>query len=180
MKVKEIVLSAAESLGLGEGVSAFFDGGDPCLQREAELLLAGFNRVERSLALEYLPLYAEDELLTVDDEVEYSALTYAPVRILGVENGAGESVPYKLYPRYLKAVSGKIKVTYTYTPNAKTVDDDSDFTLPSVLEHGTLAEYCLSEGRLAESAVWEQKYKQEIEGVFRGKKYKRLRSRRWV
>ena len=63
MKVKEIVLSAAESLGLGEGVSAFFDGGDPCLQREAELLLACFNRVERSLALEYLPLYAEDELL---------------------------------------------------------------------------------------------------------------------
>lgn len=180
MKVKDVVLSAAESLGLGEGVSAFFEGEATCLQREAELLLACFNRVERSLALEYLPLYAEDELLTVDDEVEYSALTYDPVRILGVENGAGVSVSYKTYPRYLKAASGKLKITYTYTPNVKTIEDDSDFTLPSVLEHGLLAEYCLSEGRLSEAAAWEEKYKTEIEGVFRGNKYKRLRSRRWV
>lgn len=180
MKVKEVVLSAAESLGFEEGVSAFFEGEDTALQREAELLLACFNRVERSLALEYLPLYAEDELLTVDDEVEYSALTYDPIRILGVENGAGVSVPYKAYPRYLKVASGKLKITYTYTPNVKTIEDDSDFTLPSVLEHGILAEYCLSEGRLSEAAAWEEKYKKEIEGVFRGNKYKRLRSRRWV
>lgn len=183
MKVKDVVLSAAASLGLQEGVCAFFNGEDSSLQREAELLLECFNRVEKSLALEYLPLYAEDSLLTVRDELEYSALTYAPVRILGVKNGAGESIPYKIYPTYLKAQAGLLKITYTYTPDSKSIDDDSDFTMftaPSMFVHGVLAEYCLSEGRLTESLAWEKKYKEGIESAFRGKKYKRLNSRRWI
>ena len=113
MKVKEIVLSVAQALGFKDGVSAYLEKGEKTYERETELILSCFNRVEGSLALEYIPLYAEDELLTTSDRIEYSALTYSPVRIVGVEDGAGNSVKYKLYPKYLKAQAGTVKVIYT-------------------------------------------------------------------
>ena len=145
MKVKDIVLAAAKALGLYDGVVAYFDNGEETLKREAELLLACFNRVECSLALEYLPLYAEDELLTVTERLEFSSFTYSPVRILSVEDGEGNPVKYKLYPKYLKAQAGHCKVTYTYTPNEKGIEEESDFSLltsETLFVHGVLAEYC--------------------------------------
>ena len=60
MKVKDIVLVAARTLGIYHGVSAYFEEEDSSLEREANLLLSCFNRVECALALEYVPLYAED------------------------------------------------------------------------------------------------------------------------
>ena len=183
MKVKDIIYAAAQALGFKEGVEGYFERGEEALKREAELLLACFHHTESSLALEYLPLYAEDELLAVTGRLEFSAFTYAPVRILGVEDGEGNPVKYKLYPQYIKAQSGLCKVTYTYTPNKKGIDEESDFTLltaESMLMHGVLAEYCTAEGRFEEASVWEKKYKEGIEAAFRGRVCKRLSSRRWM
>ncbi len=183
MKVKDIVYSAAKSLGVYEEIAAYFEKGEETLKREGELLLECFNRVESALALEYLPLYAEDTVLTVQDRLEYSALKYSPVRILGVENGAGEGVNYKLCATYLKAPAGKLKVTYSYTPDKKDIEGDSEFNLqtaPAMLTHGVLAEYCTAEGRLQEAAAWEKKYKEGIAAAFRGQASRRIGSRKWV
>lgn len=183
MKVKDIVFAAAKTLGLYEGVAAYFDEGESTLEREAELLLDCFNRVENSLALEYLPLYAEDELLTVTNRLEFSSFTYAPVRILGVEDAEGNPVKYTLYPKYLKAQVGHCKVTYTYTPDKKEIDGESDFALltaESLFVYGVLTEYCMAEGRFEESSLWEKKYKEAIEAAFKTRTCKRLSSRRWV
>ncbi len=183
MKVKDIVYSAARSLGLYEGVAAYFEEGVGALKREAELLLECFNRVEGSLALEYLPLYAEDTVLTVSDRMEYSALSYSPVRILCVENGAGERVKYKRYATHLKAPAGMLKVTYSYTPDQKELGDDCEFSLDtsgSMLAHGVLAEYCTAEGRLQDAAAWEKKFKAGLAAAFKGQSSKRIGSRRWV
>ncbi len=183
MKVKEVVLAAARMLGLEEGVAAYFEEGTETLAREAKLLLECFNRVEQGLALDYLPLYAEEEFLMATDEVEYSALTYSPVRILAVTDGAGVGVKYKLYPKYLKAQSGKLKIAYTYTPTTKGIEEDSDYTLRAadcMFTHGVLTEYCLAEGRLDESLFWDKKYKEELKAAFRSQKCRRLRARRWI
>ena len=183
MKVKEIVLSVAQALGFKDGVSAYLEKGEKTYERETELILSCFNRVEGSLALEYIPLYAEDELLTTSDRIEYSALTYSPVRIVGVEDGAGNSVKYKLYPKYLKAQAGTVKVIYTYTPNEKGMDEESDFASrvsQAIFVYGVMAEYCLAEGRFEESNYWDKKYKQGLESTFLGKPCVRLATRRWV
>lgn len=183
MKVKEIVYAAAKALGLHEDVKAYFETGEETLKREAELLLACFNRTESTLALEYLPLYAEDEILAQTGRLEFSVFTYSPVRILGVEDASGNPVKYKLYPKYLKAQAGICKVTYTYTPDEKGIDGESDFAAlatSSLLIYGVLAEYCAAEGRFEESALWEKKYKEAVEGIFRTRVCKRLSSRRWV
>ena len=183
MKVKDIVLVAARTLGIYHGVSAYFEEEDSSLEREANLLLSCFNRVECALALEYVPLYAEDELLTIADILEFSALNYAPVRILGVTDAEGNPLPYKIYPKYIKVQAGHCKVTYTYTPNEKKIDEESDFgvlSANSLFVYGVLTEYCMAEGRFEESATWEKKYKESIEALFRMRSCKRLKSRRWV
>ena len=183
MKVKDIVLSAAQTLGIQEGVAAYFEEGLETFKREGELLLACFNTVECGLALEYLPLYAEDELLTPTKRLEFSSLTYAPVRILNVADQNGNSIAYTLYPKYLNAQVGRLKVTYTYTPDKKDIDGESDFSLlvaDNLFIYGVLAEYCMSEGRFEEGGVWDKKYKEAVESVIRIRSCKRLSSRRWV
>ncbi len=183
MKVKDIVLSAAQTLGIEEGVAAYFEEGIETLKREGELLLACFNTVECGLALEYLPLYAEDELLTPTKRLEFSSFTYAPVRILSVADQEGNAVAYTLYPKYLNAQAGRLKVTYTYTPDKKGIDGESDFSLlvaDTLFIYGVLTEYCMAEGRFEEASVWDKKYKEAIESIVRTRSCKRLNSRRWV
>ena len=183
MKLKDIVLKAAQMLGLEEGVAAYFESGIEALKRESELLLTCFNTVECGLALEYLPLYAEDELLTPTKRLEFSSFTYAPVRILNVTDEKGNSIAYTIYPKYIKAQAGRMKVTYTYTPDEKTIEGESEFSLlaaESLLVYGVLAEYCMAEGRFEEASVWDKKYKEAIENVIRNRACKRLASRRWV
>ncbi|MBQ7948284.1 MAG: hypothetical protein IJ284_00840 [Clostridia bacterium] len=183
MNVKDIVLAAAQSLGIKTGVSAYFDSGDTACEREAELLLSCFNLVESGLALDYLPLYAEDTLRSANGKVEFSSFAYSPVRILDVTDSKGNAVAYTLYAKYLKAQSGTLKITYTYTPNKKGIDEESDFDLLTgdhVFVYGVLAEYCLAENMFEEAAAWDKKFKDSIEVIFHTRKCQRLSSRRWV
>ena len=64
MKVKEIVVAAAKALGIEKGISDYLSGVDATMEREEKLLENCFNLVECGLALDYLPLYAEDTLRT--------------------------------------------------------------------------------------------------------------------
>ena len=183
MKVKDVVYAAAQTLGILDGVKGYFESGDEGCKREAELLLSCFNGVESGLALEYLPLYAEDEVLAPTKRVEYASLTYSPVRILKVTDELGEATQYTLYPQYLIAKAGRLKITYTYTPNRKEIEEQSDFALylsETLLVYGTLAEYCAAEGCFDEASVWDKKYKAGIEKVVTLRSCKRINSRRWV
>ena len=183
MKVEEIVLSAAKLLGIYDGVSAYLYDDDENMEREANLLLSCFNLVESALALDYLPLHAEETLRTATGRLEFSSFNYAPIRIVKVADANGNVEPYTLYPQYLKTRAGEWVVTYTYTPNAKEMGDDSDYGFMGASHlfiYGVMAEYCLSEGRLEESTMWEKKFKEAIESIYHTKSCERLSSRRWV
>lgn len=183
MKVLDVVLAAARVLCIEEGVNEYLNDGTEDYAKDTELLLTCFNNIESSLALDYVPLYAEDELRTVTGRLEFSSFTYSPVRILGVADGLGNAVPYTLYAKYIKTNPGILKVTYTYTPNQKTIDMDSDFDLMSgehLFVYGVLSEYCLAKGMFEEAAAWDKKFKDSMEFLFHTRKCQRLSSRRWV
>lgn len=183
MKVKDIVLLAAKILGLQEGISAYFDGSSTEMEHQAEQLLACFHVAESSLAMDYLPLRAEDEVYSTTGRVEFSKLTYSPVRILEVTDTRGNPQAYTLYSTYLKTSAGVVLISYTYTPNLKTAEEECDFDLSvasSVLVYGLLAEYCLGEGLTEEAAAWDKKRKDSMESIYHTAKCKRLSSRRWV
>ena len=183
MKVRDILLEAADLLGIKEGVAAFLDGESDELENAVEQMLTCLHVAECSLALNYVPLYAEDELMTSTGRLTFSDFTHSPVRIIEVQNAMGQSIPYTLYPLYLKAETGRLKVRYTYTPEKKGVDGESDFTMLTsghLLVYGTLAEYCLANGLHQEAAIWDKKMKDSVEYLIHTKKCKRLGSRRWL
>ena len=183
MTVRDMILHAARILGIEQGVIAYWDDEEYTYEKDAKLLESCFYSVENNLALNYIPLYAEDTLHTSTGRLEYSALEYSPVRIVSVTNEKDEAVPYTIYPKYLKTQLGTFKVTYTYLPPQKELDDMSEFSLlisDMMLVYGILAEYCLAEGRYEDAAEWDKKYKAEIESIFRKRTCQRIRSRRWV
>lgn len=181
MTVKECIELTAIQLGIAEEVKAFLSGESEVGKKNCEVLLACFNLVENELALDYLPLIAEDEMQTETGCIEYSALKHAPVRVTKVTDEWEQSIPFKIFPAYLKTQPGKARVHYTYAPESKTLEDESDFLSSARLfSYGMASEYCMATGLFEEASVWDKKYKEAIESAYRAQPCARIRSRRWA
>ncbi len=182
--VKDAVQETAQCLGFGEEVENYLGGVETTVGENAvKLLLRCFERVENELALDYLPLLAEEEVASGTGVVNYAQLQKPAARILCVENEWGESLKYKLFPTHLKTTAGKLKIIYAYAPTAKTIEDESEYdTLVSkrLLVYGMAAEYSLTVGELAAAKIWDKKYKEGVQAAYKLGSCKRLRSRRWV
>ena len=183
MIVKDILLEAADLLGMNPEVEAYFNGDSDDYEMQATQLLTCFHVAECALALNYFPLYVEDELLTATGKLDFSSFSHSPVRIIRVTNMTGEELAYTIYPSYIKTEVGRIKVQYSYTPSIKTADDVSDLSMAApahLLVYGTLSEYCVANGMFHESAIWDKKLKDSVDYLCHTKKCKRLGSRKWV
>lgn len=184
MTVKECINLAATQLGIAEEVGGWLDGsGDADGTKKGDLLLICFNIVENELALDYFPLTAEDTLETEGGIVHFSELQNDAVRVVKVCDEWGNSIPFTLYPAYLKTQPGRVCITYTYTPKKKSVDGVSDFAanVPArLLAYGMAAEYSMATGAFEDAGVWDRKYKDGIRASYRVQKCKQIRSRRWV
>lgn len=182
MKVKDIILKAATILGIADEIEAYWDGSSTDGAEHAALLLQSFNTVENELALDYLPLYAEDELVTKTGRIAYSQLDCPAVRILRAENEWGVSVPFDLFPDHLKTQPGVVRVRYTYTPTEKGLEDESDFRLLAserLFSYGIAAEFCLALGRFEDASAWEKKYREAVRAAYELPSNRKIRSRRW-
>ena len=182
MTVKEAIEETAELLGLG-AVKTYLQGGeDEEGEKAAKALIRCFNVVENELALDYLPLCAEDTLASPTGRVLFSQLTYPAVRVISVKDESGNRVKFRLFPDCIKTQPGRIQVAYTYTPKEKTVKDSSDFVLQTskrLFSYGMASEYCLAAGLYEEAEIWDKKYKDAVEAAYRVSPSKVLKSRRW-
>lgn len=178
MTVNDCVKLAAVELGISEALES-----GEAAEKILSLLVKCYNIVENELALDYLPLTAEDEVETATGTVEFSVLKENAVRICKVADESGEAVKFKLFPTYLKTQPGKLKIWYTYTPQEKVADDKCECALgvsARMIAYGVAAEYCLCMSLYEESAVWDKKYKGAIEAVYKATPSKRIQSRRWL
>ena len=183
MTVKEIILLAATELGVGTVVEGYVNGETLEGAEETERFLQCFNLVENRLALDYLPLFAEEEIETETGSVAFDALSKRAVRIVRVEDEWGNSLPFKIYPDRICFSAKRARVTYTYTPEEKTIDGEPDWQRAAsvrLFALGVAAEYALMTGCYEESAVWEKKFKEAIEAVYRSTPIRTIRSRRWA
>lgn len=183
MTVLEVVRAAATELGIADEVNEYLEGISENAKADAENLLRCFNLVEGELALDHLPLTAEDELETQTGAIYYSELSRAAVRVIKVADARGNELAFRVFPEYLKTQSGRVCVTYAYTPEEKGFTDESDYgasTGARLFAYGVAAEFCLAAGRFEEAAVWDAKYKEAIGRAYRMRPAKRIRSRRWV
>ena len=183
MTVKEIIEAAALELGIFSTVHAYLENGDETGKQKCENLLRCFNIVENELALDYLPLNAEDEFESETGVIYYTQFEHSVVRIIAVEDEWGNAVPFKLFPKYLKTQNGKVRVVYSYTPKEKKLDENSDFTLQAsvrLFSYGVATEYALANGLFEEATVWDKKYKDAVQAAYQLRPCKKIQSRRWV
>ena len=120
MTVKEVVMLAAAELDIATDVAEYFDGTEDAGKVKAERLLTCFNLVENELALDYFPL-SRTEILVSLGSILFSDFKNPPVNILNVKDGDGIELEYTLLPDRITTKSGAIRVTYTFTPNTKTM-----------------------------------------------------------
>ena len=185
MKVSNILGLVAAELNLDEYVRSHIQGVSNTTmgQEDANNLLSCFNLVENTLAVEYLPLYAEDEILAEAGVVFFDTFTRKPVRIVAVYDERKNSLAYTVFPEYLKTQAGMITVRYTYAPQEKTMDGECDYRLGAykqVLVYGVANEYCLACGRFEEAEIWEKKYRRALKNLYKMHPSIVLRTRRWA
>jgi len=177
------VTAAAIEVGLKEEVLGYLQNGDEAGEVATMSLVRCFNLVENELALDYLPLFYEEELESDTGAVYFSELTKAPVRIVQVTDGNNQELEFRLFPEYVKTQAGKIKIRYSYTPTQKDIDGTSDFFLYAsvrLFAYGMAAEYFAASGLFEEAAVWDRKYKDAIQAAYKRKPNKKIRARRWM
>lgn len=184
ISVKDVVLLAAEFVGVKEKVDDYLSG---VMDEEHQRLVDGFvccyNVVENELAVDYLPLVKEEQMTAKDGKIAYADLSQKAAYIIGVFDEYGNSAPHKRMASYLAVGTGKYLVRYAALPVKKAFDDDSEYAVgvsERLLAYGVAAEYCLHKGLSAESAAWEKKYKKAVAETFRAKELKTIKAGYWV
>lgn len=184
ISVKDVVLLAAEFVGVKENVDDYLSGVmDEENQRVIDGLVCCYNLVENELAVDYLPLVKEETVEAKGGKIAYADLAQKAAYIIGVFDAYGNSAPHKRMASYLAVGTGKYLVRYAALPVKKAFDDDSEYAVgvsERLLAYGIAAEYCLHKGLSAESAAWEKKYKKAIAETFRAKEPKTIKTGYWV
>ena len=183
MTVKEVVVFAADLLGIGDGVRSSINDGAVESEDDVTMLTRAVNLVENELAIEYFPLYCEETMEVELNRLYYRDLSRSAVRILSVRSGSGDKIPYKIFSDYMSVDSGSVTVKYAYMPAIKTVEDELDIGLGvtmQALAFGAAAEYCFMNGLYGEAEGWNKKYRAEITASYRARPAKSIKERRWV
>lgn len=185
MKVKNVIISALGLIGKAP-LARKLSGNEELTPEESETvdtLLYCFNSAEDEVARRYIPLRHSENLKSSDGEYYYTSFMYSPVRIKRVYS-EGTAVEFKVYSRYLSTVSGLVTVEYEYAPPKKRIDSESEYG-DEVGEYlfalGTASEYCLINGEIEMSELWENKYRGQIDAAqSRLPSCKNLPPRRWI
>ncbi len=184
MSVKNIVLLAAELVGVKEAAQAYLDGGDSAQgQRAVDGLLGCYQHVETELAMDYFPIVYEEKVAAVNGEIRYEALARRVARVLALLDKDGNKEAMKIFPACLCVKSGAYTLRYAALPSEKTIDDEAECGVgvsEQLMAYGIAAEYCLLKGLYEEHAAWEKKYKHAIASSYRLRGGKRIKEREWV
>ncbi len=171
MLVKDVIISALNILGrldlvkmLSDSVVSEGEG-----EETVNILLYCFNAVEDELARRYIPLNEKEELRSYTGKFKYTDFAHSPVKIKRVLVG-GEQADYELTTQYIAVNADTITVEYEYAPSKKVIEGSSDFKTEvgeRLMALGIAAEFCLINGEIEASELWEKKYRERIDEVQR-------------
>ncbi len=184
LQVEDVVMLAAELVGARECVDRALSGkGDEADQSVCDAILRAYNMVESEIATDYAPIVCEQAIHCAQGKYEYDSLKRAPVYIIGVFDGLGRAVDVKLSATYFEVKNGSYTVRYAAFPVSKDIGDECE--LPCAISertiaYGIAAEYCVQNGRYAENAVWEKKYKTALAAALKARGGMVMNARRWV
>ncbi len=183
MRIKEVVLLAAELLGIELSEEDFKE---ELLQGEAATLLQCYHLIENEVALDYFPLKRTDVLGVKEGKTAYTEFPCAPVAVCSVrDKETGAKVRYTVgYDglRFREPVKS-VEIEYTYAPEKRGIGDETAFgenISPRLLAFGIASEYCLIAHRYADGKMWGERYRDALRAAGILRRALSVRSRRWV
>lgn len=186
MTVKEVLTLAAEHLAradLKKQLEELPEDGTP--KGEIASLVRAYNLVENELAVDHLPLKAEETLGAEEHLIPWSAFSLAPAGVRAVFVSGSETC---FEPRreglFLPSLQrGTAVVRYCYSPAPKSVGDESEFggrVSARLLSFGVAREFCLSRGMFEEAKLWDGRYREAVLAAALPRRALLVRARRWV
>ena len=183
MMVREVLVCAAELCGrkdLADFAAGKSGENAAEAERECETLLRCYNMTENEVALDYLPLRREEELIS-DGRIEYGAFSKPPVEIFAVRGERGEKLPFRTDEEGVRVRAGRTAVSYSYRPAVKKAGDRAELNRKGdgrLLALGTACEFALLNGMTEEAALLDRKYRDALACACR-ERGGRLKMRRW-
>ncbi len=186
MKVKQVICQALRLAARGD-VADKIEANSSLNDEQKNLrrvFLTYLNAVLDELARGYFPLDKTEEMYSETREFKFADFAEGPIRIKRVTDGK-KAVGWHIYPNYLRADVKKITVRYEYCPAPLGEEDEFSYPVYAVserlVENGMVAEHFLVLGDAVSSAVWEQKYRDEIELLIsKSNLGGRIPPRRWI
>lgn len=169
MKVKEILISALKILGRNELAAQLSDGGALSAEdnETLETLLYCFNATEDEVARSYVPLTSSEEFISKTNRFLTFLFRHPPARVVRVVSD-GKEIPFEVYPDHVYADATEVTIDYEYAPTKKTASDEISYgeeLSGNVFVYGTVAEYCLINGEISASDLWESKYRKAVDSA---------------
>lgn len=150
-------------------------------QALADRLLAALNIAYREAVTEYIPLYAEEEVVASEGEIDVSSLSR---RILYPVSFTADGKRHRLWLRpegLIAEYGGKGVLRYAYLPDeAAMADEIEDMRLtPSVLSDGALAEYYFQDKVFDLAEAYDTSFREALSVVRYKGRPMRLGAGRW-
>ncbi len=184
MLVKEVVALAAETLGMSDlAKQVTAQVGAP--EGEIKSLLRCYNLIENEVALDFFPLKTSETFSPAEEKISYKDFSSAPVNILKVTDEGGTPLTFRVLPTYLSlpGCTRRVRVTYSYSPEKKQLDEEtafSDHISARLLAFGVASEYCITNRKFSEGAMWGRRYRDALRAAGILRRTLSVRSRRWI
>ncbi len=189
MIVKDVIKLTATLLQLNNFISGgYFDEGETVTEEDeltATLLTNCFNIVNNTIATEYVPLIEEKECIVNDGKVAYSDLSDKTImNIKSVKRLNGTPSRFSCFPTYIKVDESKVNISFAYFPPSlseqSTVNTFGIHISEQIYAYGMASEYCVVTGMYDDAAIWDNKFKNALQGVVKKLGNIKLKERSWL
>ena len=102
--------------------------------------------------------------------------------VLGVYDGNGNKISYKVMPVCVKTGGQASKIEYSYIPPEYSLEEviayEEKLVPARVIAYGVASQICIIEGRFDQANVWEKRYKESLKNLIPLKRAK-IKGRYW-
>lgn len=180
MKLKEVVEIALTYLGDDDASVSAQTAKHP----KNQLLIKCANLMLKEIATDYMPLVESETIALKDGKFDYDLFAHRVLEILKiVDVTSGTSVKFEQKPSFCVVFSkGNVEVRYSYLPEDISVEDEcvmSSKITSKTLALGAASEYCLIEGMYEQSALFGDKFREEMKNICRRNNEIRVKPRVW-
>ncbi|MEG1608472.1 MAG: hypothetical protein RR348_01245, partial [Clostridia bacterium] len=181
MKMKEVVEIALTYLGDEDASVSAQTAQHP----KNKLLVKCVNLLLKEIACDYAPLVESEVVEVKDGKFCYDVFPHRVreiVKVVNLENGV--DMKFEQKPLWCcVALAKKVEVCYAYVPGDIGVDDEcvmSPKISSKTLALGAISEFCLIEGMYEQSALYGDKFREEMKNACRKNSEIKIKTRVWM